>query len=160
MNERERLMAVLLCGVLTGSVFFFLTQITLGLFGSSFLAALQSAPTSPKMPSLVFLGLDALMGVWVIWLYSRLSHARPGHITAVSVGTAWWAVKCLQSGKWVGLGFTPASGILAPLFTSYCASLGAVLIGAFLFDRVRLAALLAPAPVGAEAMEGGTAHNA
>lgn len=140
MSKRDRLLAIVLCGVLTGSAFYFLTLITLGLFGTSFVSAVAVAPAYPKMPTHVFIGLDMLMGIWVIWLYSTLAQFRPGRVTAISVATAWWVVKSLQSGKWIGLGFIPTSTILAPLLTSYFAGLGATLVGVFVFDRLRLTA--------------------
>src|SRR6058998_2509681 len=46
-----------------------------------------------------------------------------GPTTAAIGGLAWWAIKSLQSAKWVGLGFVPQGVVLVPLATTLIAIL-------------------------------------
>lgn len=155
---RQRVLALLLCGILTGGLFFFVTQITLGLLAKPFLEAIATAPRYAKLPTLSFLIIDLLMGVWVVWLYARLSANRRGVATAMIVGSAWWAMKSLQSGNWVSLGFIPHHVVLLPLLTSFVSCLTAALVGGRVYDMVTMTALsprqsLAGSPEEAQAAE-------
>jgi hypothetical protein len=131
-------LAIILCGLVTGVLFFLLTVVTVTVFARDFLSELQTAPRYPKLGGLWFLAADLLMGVWVIWLYAVLAARRgPGLRTGVIAGFAWWAMKALQSAHWVGLGFVPSTILVGPFITSLISAMVAAATGAMLYDMVR-----------------------
>ena len=135
--------AIVLCGFVTGVVFYTATGITLALFVPSVLAVLRTAPQYPRLSSAFFLAADVLMGVWVMWLQSVIA-GRYGRKAMLVSGLAWWWMKTLQSAHWVGLGFLPLTVVPVSLVTTLVCALVATAAGAFLLDRFSAAAVVPP----------------
>ena len=133
---------LVLCGFVAGVVSYLVTAVFLFLFAPDFVASVQrSAPYSrySRWGGEFFFGVDIVMGIWAIWLYSAIAPrygARP--TTAAIAGVAWWTIKSLQSAKWAGLGFVPPGVVvlIALAAMSLIAAVVASAVGAWLYDRV------------------------
>jgi hypothetical protein len=76
-----------------------------------------------------------------MWLYSALEPSYgAGARTGVIVGLAWWLLKSLQSAKWVGLGFVPAGLTLSLPLATLLASVGAAVVGSWIYGKVKYVA--------------------
>ncbi|NIM02201.1 MAG: hypothetical protein GTN89_15865 [Acidobacteria bacterium] len=128
---------LILSGLVAGVVYFLLTMLTLTFFAGGLLETLEDLPDYPKRSGAWFFAIDIGMGVWVLWLYVAISkrYGR-GARTAVIAAAAWWIMKSLQSANWIGLGFVPSDVTLIPLATSLVSTLGGVLTGALLFEKL------------------------
>ena len=132
---------LVLCGFMAGVVQFLVTAVFLYLFpfAPDFVASVQRSAPYSRWGGEFFFGVDIVMGIWAIWLYSAIAPrygARP--TTAAIVGVAWWTIKGLQSAKWAGLGFVPPGVVLliALAAMSLVAAVVAAVVGAWLYDRV------------------------
>ena len=130
-----------LCGLLAGIVWFVLNAMSLSLFAPDLVAAVERGGPHTRWGGLAFLVIDLGMGLWAIWLYSAIKpRFGPGARTAAMAGLAWWAIKSLQSAKWVGLGFVAPGVVLVPLATTLFAAVAATMVGAWFCDRGSAAA--------------------
>lgn len=114
---------LLLCGYAAGVVWYLFSALLLVLFAQDFLGFVKEGGSYPKWGEMAFFGIDLVMGVWVIWLYSAISKRygeRP--TTAIIAGVVWWALKSLQSAKWVGIGLVPYRLVLIPLVATLVAA--------------------------------------
>ncbi len=136
---RTNWIRIVLCGTIAGVVWFLLSTTFLALFAQGLVTAVQAGGPYPQMSGGFFFGVDLLMGVWAVWLYSAIEpRYGAGVKTAAIAGVAWWSIKSLQSAKWVGLGFLPAEVVLVPLATTAIAAIAASLVGAWLYHRVEM----------------------
>ena len=127
---------ILLCGLVTGFLWYAISLALLLAFARDFLAAAEQGGPHARSSGLTFLPIDLGFGICAIWLYSVVrSRYGAGLKSAVIAGLGWWAIKTLQSAKWVGLGFLPGGVIAAPLITSLATALAATVLGALLYDR-------------------------
>ncbi len=125
-----------LCGLLAGIVWFVLNALSLSLFAPDLVAVVERGGPYARWGGLAFLLIDLGMGLWAIWLYAAIKpRFGPGARTAALAGLAWWAIKTLQSAKWVGLGFVAPGVVLVPLGTTLVAAVAATMTGAWLYDR-------------------------
>ena len=130
---------LVLCGFVAGVVSYLVTAVFLSLFSPDFVASVQRSAPSSRWGGEFFFGVDIVMGIWAIWLYSAIVPrygARP--TTAAIAGVAWWTIKSLQSAKWAGLGFVPPGVVvlIALAAMSLIAAVVASVVGAWLYDRV------------------------
>lgn len=136
--KSRKILVLVLCGMVTGVLFYVLTGLALALFAERALSVLATAPTQPRLSGSFFLTVDVLMGTWVMWLYTVLAgRHRAGMKTALVAGFAWWAMKTLQSANWVGLGFVPLQFVPVPLATSLVCAVVATGVGAALYDSAQ-----------------------
>ena len=134
---------IVLCGWVTGVVYFLLTALSIGLFAQGSIAqelldVMEGGGPHTRWGGGVFFGIDLMMGIWAMWLYSVIApRYGAGPKTAAVVGLAWWTMKSLQSAKWAGLGFLALDvGLLLPLVTTLVCILVASVIGAGLYEKV------------------------
>jgi len=127
---------ILLCGIITGGVWFLLSSISIVLFGAGFISSLQPPHLHPRNSPLFFLAIDLVMGIWAIWLFSiiRRNFSNPWS-SAFVVGIFWWSLKTLQSAKWVGLGVLPNSPTITLVIATLVSVLASTLFGSWLFER-------------------------
>jgi multidrug transporter EmrE-like cation transporter len=128
---------IILCGFVTGVVWYILATVPLFFFARDLLTAIERGVAYPKWDGGILFAVDLLMGIWAVWLYTAVVSrygARPG--TAAIAGVAWWFIKSLQSAKWAGMGLIPARVILIPLSTTLVAAVAASMAGAWLYERV------------------------
>lgn len=128
---------VLLCGLVTGVLWYLLSAISLALVGRDFVEAVLGTREG-RAGTWLFVGVDLAMGVWATWLYVVIRpHYGAGAKTAVIAGFAWWFIKTLQSAKWAGLGFVPlpANSLIGPLLGTLVAAVVATVTGAWLYER-------------------------
>ena len=133
-----RWIRLVLCGYVAGVVWFLLSMVILAFVAPNFVPEVrQGAPHAAWGGALGF-GIDIVMGVWAIWLYTAIAPrygSKP--TTAAIVGVAWWTIKSLQSAKWVGLGLVETDGLLIGLgASSLVAAVVASVVGAWLYDKV------------------------
>jgi hypothetical protein len=132
---------LVLCGLVAGVVWNLLSVVLLSLFAPDFVASVQRSAPHPARGGEFFFAIDAVMGVWAVWLYSAIAPrygARP--TTAAITGVAWWILKTLQSAKWAGLGFVELGAELLPLgVATLVATVLASLAGTWLYSRVGVA---------------------
>jgi hypothetical protein len=128
---------IVLCGFLVGVLWFLLAGVALAWVGADLLASLHADAHHPRMGGSVFFGIDLLMGIWAMWLYSALEPSYgPGVRTGLVVGIAWWLLKSLQSAKWVGLGFVPAGLTVSLLLATLLATVVAAVFGSWIYGKV------------------------
>ncbi len=128
---------IVLCGVVAGVVWHFLSAIFLSLFAQDLVAFVEKGGSDPRSGGAFFFVIDLMMGIWAVWLYSAIApRYGAGPSTAAVAGFAWWTIKSLQSAKWVGLGLLPRGVALIPLVTTLVGVLVASVLGAWLYDRV------------------------
>ena len=129
---------IVLCGSVAGIVWFLFSVAFLSSFSQDFLSSVDRAALLPPRGGVFFFGLDIMMGIWAMWLYSAIATGYgAGSKTAVIAGIAWWTIKSLQSAKWAGLGLVPSRMIVLPLVKTLIAAVLASVAGAFLYDRVQ-----------------------
>ncbi len=132
---------IILCGFVVGVVWYLLSALSLSFIAQDFLATVQEGGPHARWGGAVFFGIDIVMGVWAIWLYSTIAPRYGGGVKAVAIaGLGWWAMKSLQSAKWVGLGFAPVGGVAVALATTLISMVVALGMGAWLFQRVEMPA--------------------
>ncbi len=130
---------LVLCGFVAGVVSYLVSAVFLFFFAPDFVASVQRSPPYSPWGGEFFFGVDIVMGIWAIWLYSAIAPrygARP--TTAAIAGVAWWTIKSLQSAKWAGLGFVPPGVVvlIALAAMSLVVAVVASVVGAWLYDRV------------------------
>ena len=129
---------VILCGLVTGVIWFLLSVVALTFFGQALIEALQHLQPYPRQNGFFFFGIDLLMGIWALWVYSSIRARYSSTITtAISVGFAWWLIKSLQSAKWAGLGLVTLNAALAPLVATLPATMLATIVGTWLYEHKR-----------------------
>ena len=132
---------IVLCGYVAGVVCYLLSALSLPLFAQDFLTFMQRGGPHTRWDGVFFFGIDLMMGIWAMWLYSVITpRYGAGPKTAAIAGLAWWTIKSLQSAKWVGLGFVPEGIVLVPLATSLITIVVASGIGAWLYEKVEMSA--------------------
>ena len=136
---------VLLCGLVTGAVWTFLSVTLLALVGSEFLAELPgSRLATPGSSAHLYLFMSNFVaGVWVLWLYAIFRLARgPGFHTAAVAALGWWVIASLQSAKWGVLVSVSLPESLALLAATLPAMVLATAAGAWCFERTGNASAL------------------
>ena len=135
---------IVLCGWLTGFASFSLTALSVAVFAQGSMAQelldfLEKGGPHPHWDSGVFFGIDLIMGIWAMWLYSVLvPKYGAGLKTAAIVAVAWWIMKFLQSAKWVGFGFlSPDVGLFLPGATMLVCTIVPSVIGAWVYEKVK-----------------------
>ena len=140
-------MRIVLCGFVTGVVWFLVSVVFLSFLAPDFVTSAQQGAPYSDWGGAFFFGVDVAMGIWAVWLYSAIAPrygAKP--TTAALVGVAWWTIKSLQSAKWAALGFVQPTGVLIGLaLASLVAAVVASMVGAGLYDKVDRPAARDPA---------------
>ena len=136
--QRTRWLQLVLCGLVAGVVWHLLSVASVSLWAPDLLASAQSRAPHPARGGRFFFGLDMLMGIWAVWLYSALTPRYGARSTTAAIaGVAWWTMKTLQSAKWAGLGFVEFEGGLLPLGAmTLIAAVLASMAGAWLYRKV------------------------
>lgn len=135
---------IVLCGWVTGVVWFSLSMLSLGfaraVLSQELLELIEVGGPHERWDGSISFGIDLAMGIWTMWLYSVIaSKNRNGPVAASVAAVAWWTIKSLQSAKWAGLGFLPLNaGLIVPLATTLVSMVVATVIGAWLYDKVEL----------------------
>ncbi len=134
----SRWIRLVLCGFVAGVVWNVLSAVFLYLFAPGFVASVQRSAPYSRWGGEFFFGVDVVMGIWAMWLYSAIApRYGAGPTTAAIAGVACWTIKGLQSAKWAGLGLVPPGSVLVVLAaTSLVAVLGASVVGGWLYDKV------------------------
>ncbi len=130
---------LVLCGFVAGVVWYLANAVFLFFFAPDFVASVQGSAPYSRWGGEFFFGVDIVMGIWAIWLYSAIAPRYGVRATTAAIaGVAWWTIKSLQSAKWAGLGFVPPDVVLLiPLAAmSLVAAVVASVVGAWFYDRV------------------------
>ena len=129
---------LVLCGLVAGVVWNLLSVMFLAVFAPDFVASVQKSAPHPPLGGGFFYAVDAVMGIWAVWLYSVIVPRYGARPTTVAIaGTAWWMLKTLQSAKWAGLGFVELDPGLLPLgAATLVATVLASAAGAWLYNKV------------------------
>jgi hypothetical protein len=127
---------IFLCGLAAGLAWYAGSAALLLVFARDFLAAVEQGGPHARFSGLTFLLLDLGFGIGAIWVYSLVRERYgAGLRSAVIASVGWWAIKTLQSAKWVGLGYLAPDVLPVPFATSLIAAIGATMVGAMLYDR-------------------------
>ena len=129
---------VLLCGVLTGAVWYILSLFifVFALGGTDFGAAVEAARVDRTTLAVLPFVLNIVMGIWVMWLYAAIRpHLGPGPKTAAVAAFALWIIASLEASKFGALGFIPLKLLLVPVSVALPVVTVAVLAGAWLYKE-------------------------
>jgi hypothetical protein len=125
---------VLLCGLLTGAVFYLLRLLVfLFILRETEFARAVEAAGRPVIAALPFI-LSLAIGIWTMWLYAAIRpRYGPGPKTAALAGCALWVVAALAVAHWasVRLLAVPAGALVAPLAAGLPVAVLAVVVGAW-----------------------------
>jgi hypothetical protein len=129
---------VLLGGLIAGLVWTFLSVLLLAFVGHDLLSTLPGAGSNAPATVHIFLLLSNFAAAtWALWLFAVI---RPGHkagfTPAIVAAFAWWFLVSLQSVKWATLLLLPGRSVALFLVTTLPAMTGAVMVGAWVHDRV------------------------
>lgn len=127
---------IILCGFVVGVTWFALCALSLSFLAQDFLAVVQEGGAHTRWGGGYFFGVDLMMGMWAMWLYSAIApRYGEGPKAVVIAGLAFWVIKSLQSFKWMALGFAPGVVVLVPLATTLISIFVALGIGAWLYEK-------------------------
>ena len=127
---------VVICGVVTGVVWTFLSAISTWYLGADFNAAVpDNRLFSPGAGVAGFLfAVNLSSGIWVVWLYAAI---RPrygaGPKTAAVAGFAWWVVSTFADATWGSFGLVPVAALLPLSVVSLPEMIVATLVGGWLY---------------------------
>jgi len=125
---------VLLCGLVAGLAWTFLSSLLTMFVGHGFMAAVPGGRLSAPGVGLVALlfAVNLVMGIWAMWLYAAI---RPrygaGPKTAAVAGFAWWVISSLVDATWGSFGFVPTKALLGPMAASLPALVVSAVVGAW-----------------------------
>jgi len=129
------LLRIILCGLVSGTVFSLVNAVLVDKIGSEFLAAAGAHTATGDGTAKTGLGLylaTVAAGIWAMWLYTVV---RPlfssGFGAAIAASLAWWLLASLQSLKWILLLGIPLSACV-PLTANVVPTVIAVFVGSFL----------------------------
>lgn len=127
-----------LCGVVTGGIWAFLSLAAVVSTGSDFLSVLSVRLLGGAQAGVglaVYLAA-AMDGLWVMLLYIGVSRRfGPGVRSALVSGATAWAILSLQSFKWITVAAIPISVAMGPLAASLPAMLIATLAGTWCYEK-------------------------
>lgn len=131
---------ILLCGLLTGGLWFSLVLLIMAFVGTDFVMAVVAAAQRNPTPSplsrwllnpAVFLALNLVIGLWMMWLYAAIRpRYGPGPKTAAVAGFSLWFIGAVTDALFGLSGMIPPTTLLAPVAASLPAIVLATLVGA------------------------------
>jgi hypothetical protein len=139
---------VLLCGLLSGTIWIMLGAMVTALLGRDF-AALPNNHLGAPTPGfiLVNVAVDLLEGISILWLYAAI---RPlygrGAKTATIAACAWWFIVSLGDATWCSFGFFPPTTIIPLMIGTLPALILCTIAGARLY-KAQMWLLLSSATV-------------
>ena len=131
---------ILLCGLLTGGLWFSLVLLIMAFVGKDFVMAVVAAAQRNPNPSAlprwllnpaVFFALNLVIGLWMMWLYAAIRpRYGPGPKTAAVAAFAVWFIGVVTDAFFGLSGIILPTTLVAPVAAALPAMVLATVVGA------------------------------